>query len=178
LAPTACKAGREIDDHRPTRWVLAGLHLEREELDQAAALLVAARSGAEINGRPIIQTIEGWAPASASTPRVRQVKPTDERSLATIRSRNDPAEERKHGSSLNVEVSRSIRWSLRNGWPVCCPRPSCVTARLRRAGRQNRDVGGGPAEGGGACTRLIRLSRSVSRQFQRPDKCGVDGRAG
>ena len=37
--------------------VEAGLHLEREELDQAAALLASARNAAEINGRPIIQTI-------------------------------------------------------------------------------------------------------------------------
>ena len=41
--------------------VEAGLHLEREELDQSAALLASARNAAEINGRPIIHTIvERW----------------------------------------------------------------------------------------------------------------------
>jgi len=39
----------------------AGLHLEREELEEATALLASARGAAEINGRPIIRTIvERW----------------------------------------------------------------------------------------------------------------------
>ena len=41
--------------------VEAGLHLEREELPQATVLLTSARTSAEINGRPLMQTIvERW----------------------------------------------------------------------------------------------------------------------
>lgn len=41
--------------------VEACLHLEREEFDQAAVLLATARQGAQINGRPLVESIvERW----------------------------------------------------------------------------------------------------------------------
>ncbi len=52
--------------------VEAGLHLERDELPQAALLLASARTSAEINGRPLLQTIvERWIARLATARRDR-----------------------------------------------------------------------------------------------------------
>ena len=52
--------------------VEAGLHLERNELPQAAVRLASARTSAEINGRPLVQTVvERWVARLATARRDR-----------------------------------------------------------------------------------------------------------